>query len=158
MNARTKPVAAEEYAVEISRVFDAPPILVFKAFGKPGASGRAGGARRTSPRPCEKLEFREGGSYRHCIHGPNGNDHGMSGVFREIVEPKTIVFTFAWDDENGEPGDETLITVTIRPEGKDPADVPARAVRRRREARDSHASGWGEVLDKLAPFLTDFRG
>ena len=23
----------------------------------------------------------------------------MSGVYREIVEPEKIVFTFAWDDE-----------------------------------------------------------
>ena len=41
----------------------------------------------------EKLDFREGGAYRHLIHGPDGKSYGMSGVYREIVEPERIVFT-----------------------------------------------------------------
>ena len=157
MNARTKPVAAEEYAVEISRVFDAPPILVFKAFSRPEHLVRWWGPKDFTT-TVEKLEFQEGGSYRMTIHGPNGNNHGMSGVFREIIEPKAIVMTFAWDDENGEPGKETLITVTISPEGAKTRLVFRHSPFADAETRDSHAGGWGEVLDKLAPFLADFRG
>ena len=68
MNARTKPVAAEEYAVELSRVFDAPPILVFKAFSKPEHLVRWWGPKDFAT-TVERLEFQEGGSYRMIIHG-----------------------------------------------------------------------------------------
>lgn len=143
MNARTRPAAAEQYAVEISRVLDAPPILVFRAWSSKDHLLRWWGPKDFTA-TSEKLEFRAGGAYRHHIHGPDGKSYGMSGVYREIVEPEKIVFTFAWD---GEP--ETLITVTIRPEGfgtkltfrHEPFATP--------QARDSHESGWGECLDRL---------
>ena len=134
MNARAEPVAAEKYALEISRVFDAPPILVFKAFTKPEHMVRWWGPKNFTT-TVQKLEFREGGSYRFTIHGPN-NTHRMSGVFREIVEPSKIMFTFAWDDEKrrtrqGEPDHD--YDRAGRREG--PADVPAGAFRHCRNAR-----------------------
>jgi uncharacterized protein YndB with AHSA1/START domain len=157
MNARAEPVAAQEYALEISRVFDAPPILVFKAFTKPEHMVRWWGPKDFST-TVRKLEFRRGGSYHYTIHGPNDQHHGMSGVFREIAEPEKIVFTFAWDDEKGRPGNETLIAITMKAEGngtrltfrQEPFDDV--------KSRDSHAEGWGEVLDKLAPFLDELCG
>ena len=157
MNARTETVAAEEYALEISRVFAAPPSLVFKAFTKPEHMVRWWGPQNFST-TVEKLEFREGGSYRFTIHGPNDRHHGMSGIFREIVEPKKIIFTFAWVDEKGEPGNETLITITINPEGAKTRLIFRQAPFDDAKNRDSHAEGWGEVLDKLAPLLDELRG
>ena len=143
MNARTKPVAAEEYAVEISRVFDAPPSLVFRAWSSKDHLLRWWGPKDFTA-TSEKLDFREGGAYRHRIHGPDGKSYGMSGVYREIVEPEKIVFTFAWDDEP-----ETLITVTIRPEGNGSKLTFRHEPFATKEARDSHEGGWGECLDKL---------
>ena len=158
MNARTETVAAEEYALEISRVFDAPPSVVFKALTKPEHMARWWGPKNFTT-TVEKLEFREGGSLPLHHPRPNDHHHGMSGVFREIVEPKRIVFTFAWDDEKGEPGNETLITDDDQSRGReDPADVPAGRRSTTSRARDSHAEGWGEVLDKLVPFLDELRG
>ncbi len=157
MNARTETLAAEEYAVEISRVFDAPPSLVFKAFSKPEHLARWWGPKDFTT-SVEKLEFREGGSYRFTIHGLDGRHHGMSGVFREIVEPDAIVMTFAWDDENGEPGEETLITIRISPEGAKTRLVFRHAPFANAKTRDEHHGGWSEVLDKLPSFLSDFRG
>ena len=157
MNARAEPAAAQKYALELSRVFDAPPVLVFKAFTKPEHLVRWWGPNDFST-TVERLEFREGGGYRFTIHGLNDRDHGMSGVFRKIVEPKTIAFTFAWVDEKGEPGDETLITVTLEAEGNGTRLTFRQEPFDDTENRDSHAEGWGEVLDKLAPFLADFHG
>ena len=137
MNARTKPVAAEEYAVEISRVFDAPPSLVFRAWSSKDHLLRWWGPKDFTA-TSEKLDFREGGAYRHRIHGPDGKSYGMSGVYREIVEPEKIVFTFAWDDEP-----ETLITVTIRPEGNGSKLTFRHEPFATKEARDSHEGGLG---------------
>jgi uncharacterized protein YndB with AHSA1/START domain len=140
------------YALEISRLFDAPPSLVFKVWTTREHLVRWWGPKDFSS-TSEKLEFREGGSYRHTIRGPDGHNHGMSGIFREIVEPKRIVFTFAWDDEHGEPADETLVTVTMKPEGQGTRLTFRQEPFADAAARDSHTEGWGEVLDKLGTYL-----
>ena len=131
------------YALEISRSFDAPPALVFKAWSSKEHLLRWWGPKDFTA-TSEKLEFLEGGSYRHAIHGPDGKSYGMSGVYREIVEPERIVFTFAWDDEP-----ETLVTVTIRPEGDGTRLTFRQEPFADAASRDSHESGWGECLDRL---------
>ncbi len=147
MNARTE-VASAPYALEISRLFDAPQKLVFKTWTAPEHLARWWGPKDFTA-TIAKLEFREGGAYRHIIHGPNGQNHGMSGTFREIVEPSRIVFTFAWDDEHGQAAEETLVTVTMSAEG-----VRTRLTFRQEpfesaDIRDSHEEGWSECLDRL---------
>lgn len=135
--------ARAEYALEITRSFDAPPALVFKAWTSKDHLLRWWGPKDFTA-SSERLEFREGGSYRHTIHGPDGRSYGMSGVYREIVEPERIVFTFAWD---GEP--ETLVTVAIRPEGDGTRLTFRQEPFADAASRDSHESGWGECLDRL---------
>jgi len=153
MDARPKTAATPRYALEISRLFDAPPSLVFKVWTTPEHLARWWGPRNFSS-TTEILEFREGGRYRHLIHGPDGESYAMSGLFQEIVEPKRLVFTFSWDEGDFADRVETLVTVSIAAEGgrtrltfrQEPfADV---------ETRDSHADGWGESLYKLGIYLT----
>lgn len=140
--ARTDPTKAG-YALEISRSFDAPPALVFRAWTSKEHLLRWWGPKDFTA-TSQRLEFREGGSYRHTIHGPDGKSYGMSGIYREIVEPERIVFTFAWDDEP-----ETLVTVTIRPEGDGTRLTFRQEPFADAASRDSHESGWGECLDRL---------
>jgi uncharacterized protein YndB with AHSA1/START domain len=142
MAARTNPALAE-YALEISRSFDAPPALVFKTWTAKEHLLRWWGPKNFTA-TSEKLDFRVGGAYRHRIHGPDGSSYGMSGVYREIVEPELIVFTFAWDDEP-----ETLITVKFMPEGGGTRLSFRQEPFADAAARDSHESGWGECLDRL---------
>ena len=103
----------------------------------------------------EKLEFREGGAYRHTIH-KDDHHHGMSGVYREIVVPERIVFTFAWDNEIGQPGDETLITVTFEAVARkqDPRDLPAGAVRQCREPRLARRQAGANASTAWKPIST----
>ena len=49
------------------------------------------------------MDIRPGGAYRLCMRSPEGVDHWKRGVYREIVAPERIVFTFAWEDADGEP-------------------------------------------------------
>lgn len=152
MAARTETVEAAQYALEISRLFDAPPDLVFELWTTPEHLVRWWGPRNFSS-TTEIFEFREGGRYRHLIHGPDGQTYAMSGIFREIVVAKLIVFTFAWDEGDVQGRFETMVTVTMAAEGdrtrltfrQEPfADI---------ETRDSHIKGWSECLDKLGVYL-----
>jgi len=144
--------AEAEYALEITRDFDAPPALVFKAWTSKEHVLRWWGPKGFTA-TSEKLDFREGGAYRHAIHGPDGKSYGMSGVYREIVEPEKIVFTFAWDD-----GPETLITVTIKPQGSGSKLTFRHEPFADAATRDSHEGGWGECLDRLVAEMARQQG
>ena len=141
-----------EYALEISRRFDAPQALVFKAWTSKEHLLRWWGPKDFTA-TSEKLEFCVGGAYRHVIHAPDGKSYGMSGVYREIVEPERIVFTFAWDD-----GPATLVTVTITPEGRGSRLTFRHEPFPDAASRDSHESGWGECLDRLVAEMTHQQG
>ncbi|CAI2936304.1 SRPBCC domain-containing protein [Aminobacter niigataensis] len=153
MTARTDAVAAQSLSLEFSRVFDAPPVLVFKMWSSPEHLTRWWGPKGFTS-AVKKLEFHKGGRYHFLILGPGGQDDsmssGMSGTFREIVEGEKIVFTFAWDYD---PDWQTLVTVTLVAEG-----TGTRLTFRQEpfldiETRDSHLGGWGECLDRLADAL-----
>jgi uncharacterized protein YndB with AHSA1/START domain len=77
----------------------------------------------------------------------------LGGVFREVVAPERVVFTFAWDEE-GERGLETLVTVTFaEEEGKTRMtfrQVPFQSI----EERDGHRGGWTSSFDRLAEYVT----
>ncbi len=101
---------------------------------------------------CE-MDARPGGTYRACIRSPEGKDYWMQGVYREIVEPERLVFTFAWEDEKGEPGYETLVTVTFTEhEGKTQLTFH-QAVFESVAERDSHHEGWSSCFDRLETYL-----
>ena len=38
-------------------------------------------------------DLRVGGALRIVMHGPDGNDYPMKGVFREVVAPERLVFS-----------------------------------------------------------------
>jgi uncharacterized protein YndB with AHSA1/START domain len=114
MTPRNSPIAEPaERVLVITRVFDAPRSLVFKVWTQPEHLVRWWGPRGFTTPSC-KMDVRAGGAYRTCIRSPEGKDYWMRGVYREIVEPDRLVFTFAWEVEEGQPGHETLVTVTFR--------------------------------------------
>jgi uncharacterized protein YndB with AHSA1/START domain len=138
---------AQQHELLITRVIDAPRTLVFKAWTTPEHLVRWWGPKNYTA-PSIKMDFRPGGSYRACIRSPEGIDEWMTGVYREIVEPERIVFTFRWE-EDGERGRETLVTVTFADHnGKTRLHVH-QGFFESVEQRDSHHGGWSECLDRL---------
>jgi uncharacterized protein YndB with AHSA1/START domain len=87
------------------------------------------------------------------MRSPDGRDLWLGGVYREIVAPERLVFTHAWDNAQGVPGHETLVTVTfVERSGK--TDMTFRqAVFESVGERDGHQGGWTECFDKLAQHL-----
>ncbi|GAA4128887.1 SRPBCC domain-containing protein [Aminobacter aganoensis] len=147
MTARTDTVAARSLSLEFSRVFDAPPALVFRMWSSPEHLTRWWGPKGFTS-TCRTHEFRKGGRYHLLIHGDD--DNGMTGTFREIVDNEKIVFTFAWDHD---PDWQTLVTVTLKAEGDGTRLTFRQEPFLDVETRDSHLGGWGECLDRLADAL-----
>lgn len=147
--------AKPQHELVVTRTFDAPRRLVFRAWTRPEHMVRWLGPKDFTAPSCT-MDFRPGGAYRACIRSPDGKDYWMRGIYREIVEPERLIFTFAWEEE-GERGRETLITVTFGEQGEKTRMTFRHAFFESVEERDSHHEGWSECLDRLAQFLAGER-
>jgi uncharacterized protein YndB with AHSA1/START domain len=136
----------------ITRVFDAPRRLVFKAWTEPEHMMRWRGPKGFTVSVLGH-ELRPGGAYRIHMRSPEGTDHWLRGVYREIVEPERLTFTWAWEDEHGKPRHETLVTVTFAElDGKTRLTLH-QAVFESVTACDAHRASWSSSLERLADFL-----
>ena len=89
---------------------------------------------------------------------PEGRDYAEFGVFREIVPMQRLVFTHAWEDANGKPGHETLVTVTfVEHDGKTRLDF-RQAVFESIESRDGHEEGWSSAFELLVEYMAEIAG
>ncbi len=138
----------------LTRVFDAPRAVVFKAWIEPERLVRWWGPRDFTT-PSAKIDCRPGGIYRFHMRSPQGTDHCLQGEYRETAEPERLVFTWAWLDDDGNPRHETVLTVTFAEYGKKTKLALHQAVFESEAARDAHQGGWISSLDRLAAYLTE---
>jgi len=82
--------------VIITREFDAPRNLVFKAFTDPKLLVQWLGPRDLTMK-VEKFEPRNGGSYRYIHTDKDGNAFGFHGVVHEVSAPERIIQTFEFE-------------------------------------------------------------
>ncbi len=142
----------------ITRVFNAPRSVVFAAWTKPEQLQHWQAAPRGFTVTAEQTDIRPGGVNRICMRSPEGIDHRLQTVYREIVEPERLVFTHTWLDADGKPGKETLVTITFA----DKAGKTELALQQTgfasAQARDGHKAGWASALDGLADYLEKSQG
>lgn len=136
----------------LTRLLNAPRELVFKVWTQPEHFARWLGPKDFVAIACQ-VNAQPGGLYRACIRSPEGHDHWMQGVYREVVAPERLVFTFAWEDERGQPGHPTLVTVTLAAQGSQTQMTFHQAIFESTESRDSHHGGWAECFDRLANYV-----
>jgi uncharacterized protein YndB with AHSA1/START domain len=149
-NVTTQPA---DRVLAITRVFDAPRELVFKAWTDPRHLVNWMGPRGFKSN-VERSELRPGGGYRIHMLGPEGDHHWTQGVFGEIVEPERLVLIGSWADAEGNPtSPETTLTITLEEyEGKTRLTLH-QALFESMTARDEHRGGWNSSLDRLGEYL-----
>lgn len=163
-NARSEAAAGvADREVLITRVFDAPRDLVFRAWTDPAHL-----KRWFAPTGCTvqfaRLDIRPSGAFHSCIRSPAG-DCWCSGVYREIVAPERIVFTMAVADKNGhliEPAAagmdpdwprETLVTVIFAERAGKTTVTLRQTVSEALAKRTGAHPSWLSMLDRLAEGL-----
>jgi uncharacterized protein YndB with AHSA1/START domain len=151
MAATTDAAIPAERELTITRVLEAPRSLVFKVWTQPEHLVRWWGPKDFTAPFCD-IELRPGGAWRACIRSPEGTDLWMRGVYREVVAPERLVFTFAWE-EDGEPGHQTLVSVTFAEQGGKTLLIFHQAAFESVESRDYHHGGWSECFDRLEDYL-----
>ncbi len=80
----------------ITREFDAPRELVFKAHTDPKLYAQWLGPRRFTMR-LEKFEPKSGGTWRYISKDKAGNEYGFHGVNHEVLPPERIIDTFEFE-------------------------------------------------------------
>jgi len=141
----------------ITRIFDAPRSLVFKAWTEPEHMVNWFGPRGFTSKVL-KNDLRPGGAYRIHMRGPDGDDHWSQGVFREIVPPERLVMVGSWADADGNPTrPETTLTLLFEDVGGKTRLTLHNAVFESVTARDLHEGGWSTSLDCLAEYLAKLR-
>jgi uncharacterized protein YndB with AHSA1/START domain len=155
MASRTRAgMAASGRELVVTRVFDAPRRLVFRAWTDPAHAARWWGPFGFALLSCE-MDVRPGGAWRRCMRSPEGSLHCKQGVYREIVEPERLVFTYADEDAGGRVGHETLVTVSFAEEGGKTRLTLHQAVFDSAEACEAHEGGWASCLERFACYLAN---
>ena len=144
------PGASERQVLRIEREFKAPPERVFAAFTDPKLFAEWWGPEGMACPVCE-IDFRVGGRWRTCMRGVQG-EHWVSGAYREIVRPRRLAFTWAWE-ENGVRGHETLVEIELVPAGRNTRLVLNHSGFETAESRDKHVHGWTSSFVCLDQFL-----
>jgi uncharacterized protein YndB with AHSA1/START domain len=88
------------------------------------------------------------------MRAPDGRIIRKYGVFREIVAPERLVLTYITDDPEGNPGPETLVTVTLTDLGGTTRFTLHQAFFESVAAHDDHRRGWTGALERLAEHLS----
>ncbi|HYB08427.1 MAG TPA: SRPBCC domain-containing protein [Alphaproteobacteria bacterium] len=157
MASPSKPSAAEAdqaLSLELTRVFDAPPGEVFRSWIEPERIARWIGPRSIKAEVV-RMDARPGGSYRIRMHDESGKVYTVSGVYREIIFPERLVFTWAWEEDGHghRSGHESVAEITCRAIGRKTEMTIRHGRFETKESRDSHDHGWSGSFDKLADVL-----
>ena len=141
----------------ITREFNAPKHLVYKAFTTPELVQRWWHANRGEMTVAE-IDLREGGKWRYVMVAEGGFEVGFHGEYREIVPNERIVSTEIYE---GMPGAEAVNTMTLtEADGRTTLEILVQHASK--EHRDAHIesgmeAGMQDAMDLLEEVAVSLR-
>ena len=151
---------SSQWDLVMTRTFDAPRELVFKAWTDPQQVQQWWGPHGfTNPR-CE-VDARRGGAIRIDMRGPNGVVYPMKAVFEEVTEPERLVFvTSALDDKGNSMFEVRNTVVFVDRGGKTELTLEAQVLRATAVAPQylkGMEIGWSQSLERLQAHVRSVR-
>jgi uncharacterized protein YndB with AHSA1/START domain len=145
-----KQAAAADLAARPSLTFkrrlNAPPEKVYAAWTDPEKIVRWFGRADLKPETMRAvIDARVGGRYR-VTFDTESEYYEVGGVYRDLVPNERLVFSWAW---HSTPERESLVTVTLKPDGDGTLLTVHHAQLFDEAAREGHERGWLGALDKL---------
>ena len=137
---------ATKPSLTLKRRLNAPPARVYQAWTDPQKMMRwyaPAGAQTLAA----ETDARVGGRFRVLMRTADGQDHDVSGVYREVVRDEKLVFTWQW---RSKPEWESLVTITLKADGDGTILTLTHEQLPDDAERDGHRNGWSGALDKLA--------
>ena len=150
MSANPRLKAEIKPSLTLKRRFNAAPEKVYAAWTEPAHLAKWFGPDAGAVTRAE-TDLRVGGRYTIVFHTEDGEEHYVSGVYREVVPNQKLQFTWAW---RSTPERESLVTILVKPESNGSILTLIHEQFFDEPARDRHQQGWTGCLDKLERYLT----
>jgi uncharacterized protein YndB with AHSA1/START domain len=150
------PQSPTDLSITLTRVFDAPRPLVFEAWTKKEHLDKWC-APRGFKVPSSEADFRVGGTWRCLMIAPDGEKFPLRGVYREIVPNELLVMSHIWEEDDGTPEHETVLTVRFADVGNKTEVTLEQSIFKSVESREGHRGGWTEALDILGEHLAEIQ-
>jgi uncharacterized protein YndB with AHSA1/START domain len=132
-------------SLTLKRRLKAPPEKVYEAWTQPAQMMRWWGGNNEATRTAE-TDLRVGGRFHVGFKGDNGEQHDVSGTYKEVVPNRKLVFSWAWRTT---PERESQVTIDIKPDTDGSILTLTHEQFFSEKARDDHERGWGSGLDLL---------
>jgi len=161
-------------AFVLSRLFDAPRELVWRAWTEPERLAAWFGPKGVKPAAATRMELRAGGVYHYGMGLPDGKTMWGKWVFREVAAPERLVFVSSFSDEKQgvtrhpmapdwpletlstilfeDLGGKTLLTIKWIPINAAQSELDAFD-----KGRESMNGGWKGTFEQLAAYLAEAR-
>ena len=143
----------EKPSLTLTRSYPVAPEKVWRAWIDPEAIKKWWGPGGNDPVSLAQLDLRVGGRFRIVFGGPEGNNHEVQGVYKEVVPNRKLVFTWTWP--NSTPERVSLVTILFKPAGGGTELEFLHEQFFDQAARDGHKRGWSESFAKLERFLQE---
>jgi uncharacterized protein YndB with AHSA1/START domain len=157
--------AKEKERMVITRIFDAPRALVWKAWTDPQYVMQWWGPKGFTAPVC-KIDFRVGGKFLCCMRSPDAQEGWNGGEYYEIVPQEKIVYSMYFADAQGNKVDPAELgmeheaiegardMVMFEDYGQGQTKITLIGNETMEEATKSgQLEGWNEILDKVAGVL-----
>jgi uncharacterized protein YndB with AHSA1/START domain len=146
---------AEAASITIVRTFAASVEEVFAAWTDPALM-----QQWLAPETCSVLEVsadhRPGGRHRLVVADPNGNQHVVTGEYREVISGQRLVQT--WDAHGLDPAVDpypTVLTLDFRALGPSSTEITLRQDQLVTIVdREGNREGWRQCFNKLDALLS----
>ncbi len=161
----TSNLANQTERMVVTRVFDAPRELVWKAWTDPEYVMQWWGPKGFSSPVC-KIDFRVGGKFLCCMRTPDGQDFWNGGEYHEIVPQEKIVYSMYFSDSEGnkvepeqlgiehEAIDGAYDQVLFEDLGNGQTRLTLIGNETMESAKESgQLEGWSQILDKVAAVI-----
>jgi len=163
----TKNTAPEMERMVVTRVFDAPRELVWKAWTEPKYVMQWWGPKGFTAPFCE-IDFRVGGKFLCCMRAPDGQEIWNGAEYHEIVPYEKIVFSLYFADSKGnkiEPAqygieheaiDDARDMILFEDIGNGQTKLTMIGNETVQHATESgQLEGWKQILDKLDAVIAE---
>ena len=148
---------AADREIVLTRLFDAPPTMVWEAWTDPAQVGLWWGPKGFTT-TIEVMAVRVGGVWRLVMHGPDGTDYPNQSTFTEVVPYERLVYRLTGGRRGGPL--VQIEKIAIFEEEAGGTRVTMRAVFASPEARDRNVREYGSIeggkqtLERLAEHLS----
>ena len=156
---------SEAERMVVTRVFDAPREVVWKAWTDPRYAAQWWGPKGFTAPFCH-MDFRVGGKYLFCMKSPDGREFWTGGEYLEIVQREKIVLSMYPTDAEGNKVDPAIYgieheaiegahdVVLFEDLGNGQTKLTLIGNETMESATESgQVEGWKEILEKFAEVL-----